>query len=205
MNATIARVKAMMPLRPRDWMLPLSVLLAGCAAAPPRSAAPKATPLPPPARIARAEVALAPASASLVSGRLVLVANEAGVHITGTLGGLPPNGRFGFHVHARGDCSAIDASSAGGHFDPDGRPHGRRGEGSFHAGDMDNLTSDAEGVARVDRQLDGLHLGGERGHDLLGRAIIVHAGADDYRSQPAGAAGARVACGVIRPLAADTP
>lgn len=194
----------MMPSALRLLPVPALLVLAACSTTPRAPAPPPAPPVPPAAAVARAEVALAPASASLVSGRLVLVPEAGGVHLTGTVGGLPPLGRFGFHVHEHGDCSAMDAASAGGHFNPANAAHGRRGQGTFHAGDMDNLASDADGVAQVDLHLAGLSLGGDPGHDLIGRAIVVHAAPDDYRSQPAGNAGARVACGVIRPLAADT-
>ncbi|KRG42912.1 superoxide dismutase [Stenotrophomonas pictorum JCM 9942] len=145
-----------------------------------------------------AEANLAPASASLVSGRLVLVPEAGGVHITGTIGSLPRSQPAAFHVHEKGDCSAVDASSAGPHFNPLSQPHGRAGAGAHHAGDMDNLQANAEGVAQVDVHLRGVTLGGGAANDIAGRALIVHAGADDYRSQPAGNAGARVACAVIR-------
>ena len=141
---------------------------------------------------------LAPASASLVSGRLVLVPAGDGVHITGVIGGQAPRQVAGFHVHERGDCSAADASSAGAHFNPAGAPHGRAGSGAHHAGDMDNLQADNEGVAHVDTRLHQVTLGGGAPNDIAGKALVVHAQADDYRSQPAGNAGARVACGVIR-------
>mgnify|MGYP000929345420 CR=1 FL=1 len=121
-----------------------------------------------------------------------------GVHITGVIGGLPRGQQAAFHVHEKGDCSAMDASSAGGHFNPAQQPHGRAGAGVHHAGDMDNLQADAEGVVHVDVHLRGVTLGGGAANDVAGRALVVHAAADDYRSQPAGNAGARVACAVIR-------
>ncbi|PPT87797.1 superoxide dismutase [Xanthomonas theicola] len=182
----------------------LLLILAGCSTAPP--AAPPPPPPPPPPQASpmpangtaqQAQAILAPASGSLVSGKLSLVPALGGVRITGTLGGLQPNRTFAFHVHERGDCSAADASSAGGHFNPLGAPHGRAGSGPHHAGDMDNLAANADGIARVDVLLHGVVLGGGAANDIAGRALVVHADADDYRSQPAGNAGARVACGVI--------
>jgi Cu-Zn family superoxide dismutase len=145
-----------------------------------------------------AEANLAPASASLVSGRLALVPEAGGVHITGVIGSLPRGQPAAFHVHEKGDCSAVDASSAGAHFNPLSQPHGRASAAAHHAGDMDNLQANAEGIAHVDVHLRGVTLGGGAANDIAGRALIVHAGADDYRSQPAGNAGARVACAVIR-------
>lgn len=184
----------------------LLVVLAGCSTAPRPPAAPVAQPAPAMATVgtlARAEAALAPASASLVSGRLVLLSEPGGVRITGTLGGLIANAQAGFHIHERGDCSAVDASSAGGHFNPLSQAHGRSGHGAHHLGDIDNLQASARGVAELDLQLPGVVLGGGAGNDIVGRALVVHAQPDDYRSQPAGNAGVRVACGVIR--AVPTP
>ena len=147
----------------------------------------------------QASVKLAPASGSLVSGILTLKPMGDGVHITGEIGGLQANSSHGFHIHEKGDCSAADASSAGGHFNPAATPHGRAGHGAHHAGDGDNLVADAQGVARVDAHFAGVSLGGAGANDIAGRALIVHANADDYSSQPAGNAGARVACGIIQP------
>ncbi|MET0550572.1 MAG: superoxide dismutase family protein [Xanthomonas sp.] len=178
------------------------LMLAACSSAPPKAPPPlpKAPPLPSAGTVQQAQAVLAPASGSLVSGKLSLVAAPGGVRITGTLGGLQPNRSFAFHVHERGDCSAADASSAGGHFNPLGAPHGRAGNGPHHAGDMDNLNANADGTAQIDVLLHGVVLGGGAANDIVGRALVAHADPDDYRSQPAGNAGARVACGVIRPL-----
>ena len=159
---------------------------------------------PPPAPTAAASTAqqaiavLASASGSRVSGKLTLAPMGDGVHISGEVGGLPPNAPSGFHVHEKGDCSAVDASSAGAHFNPAGSQHGRAGTATHHAGDMDNIVADASGVARVNVHLRGVTLGGGAANDIAGRAVIVHAAADDYHTQPTGNAGARVACGVIK-------
>ncbi len=152
-----------------------SVLLAACASTPPP--APLVAPAAPAGSAREAVANLAAASGSLVSGRLVLVPMADGVHLSGEIGGLPPGSSHGFHIHEKGDCSAVDASSAG---------------------DADNLVADGNGVARVDVHVAGVSLGTGAANDIAGRAIIVHAAPDDYRSQPAGNAGARIACGVIR-------
>lgn len=143
---------------------------------------------------------LAAASASLVSGKLSFMPMAGGVHITGTIGGLSPGSTHAFHVHEKGDCSAVDASSAGPHFNPAAAPHGRSSSAAnqHHAGDMDNLVADRDGVVRVNVHLTGVTLGGGAANDIANRAIVVHASPDDYTSQPAGNAGARVACGVIK-------
>ncbi len=142
-------------------------------------------------------VNLASASGSLVSGKITLAPMADGVHLTGEVGGLPANSTHGFHVHEKGDCSAVDASSAGPHFNPTGSAHGKAGGGAHHAGDMDNVVANAEGVARINVHLTGVTLGGGAPNDIAGRALIVHGSPDDYTSQPAGNAGARVACGII--------
>lgn len=178
----------------------LAAALAACASTP-QEAAPPAAPAATAhnASTARQAIAnLASASGSLVSGRLTLVPMGDGVHITGEIGGLQANSSRGFHIHEKGDCSAADASSAGGHFNPAAKPHGRTGHGAHHAGDGDNLVADSQGVARVNAHFSGVSLGGGSANDIAGRALIVHANADDYSSQPAGNAGARVACGLIR-------
>lgn len=174
--------------------------LAACSSTPaPRQAPPAAVPaLAQIGTLMQAEAALAPASASIVSGRLVLTSQPGGVRISGTLGGLRPHQQAAFHVHERGDCGAVDASSAGGHFNPLGHPHGRSGQGSHHLGDMDNLQADGAGRVVIDTYLPGVVLGGGAANDVLGRALVVHGQADDYHSQPAGNAGVRVACAVIR-------
>jgi len=145
----------------------------------------------------QAVVKLAPASGSLVSGKVTLMPMAGGVHLTGVVGGLPPNSTHGFHVHEKGDCSAADASSAGAHFNPFASAHGKAESGTHHAGDMDNVVANAEGVVNLNVHLSGVTLGGGAANDIAGRALVVHAAPDDYSSQPAGNAGARVACGVI--------
>jgi Cu-Zn family superoxide dismutase len=171
-------------------------LLAACASTPPAQVAD--TTAAASSSASEAVAILASASGSLVSGRLVLTPMGDGVHMTGEIGGLKPGDTRGFHIHEKGDCSAADASSAGGHFNPGAQAHGRAGQGAHHAGDTDNLVADGNGVARVDAHLRGVTLGGGAANDIAGRAVIVHAAADDYSTQPTGNAGARVACGVIR-------
>lgn len=161
------------------------------------------TPARPPAlatasTVQMAKVNLTAASGSLASGTLQVVPMAGGLRVTGEIGGLTRNGTHAIHIHEKGDCSAADASSAGGHFNPAGAPHGRVHHGEHHGGDTDNLVADTKGVARVERQFVGLVLGGGAANDALGKAVVVHAAPDDYTSQPSGNAGARIACGVIR-------
>ena len=177
-------------------ILPLAAsiaLLAGCASTPTSAS----TAAPAAGSADMASVALAPSSGSMVSGKLMLMPMGDGVHITGEIGGLAPNSTHGFHIHEKGDCSAADASSAGGHFNPGGDSHGRASAPHHHLGDNDNLVADANGVAHVNAHFANAVLGGSGADDIVGKAVVVHANADDYTSQPSGNAGARIACGVI--------
>jgi len=129
-----------------------------------------------------------------VSGQVVFTQQADGVHISATFSGLTP-GNHGFHIHQFGDCSAADGTSAGGHFNPHATDHGSPDGEMRHAGDLGNVEADAEGNASIDRVDSHLTLDGAG--SIIGRGLIVHAGEDDLVSQPTGAAGPRVACGVI--------
>ncbi|HKQ12591.1 MAG TPA: superoxide dismutase family protein [Steroidobacteraceae bacterium] len=138
-----------------------------------------------------------PTQGNTVTGALALDSSPQGVRITGAIQGLKPDAEFGFHVHEKGDCSAPDGSSAGGHFNPTQAQHGNPTGAAHHAGDMPNIKSNAEGVAQVDTTAAGTSLHGEATTDILGKAIVVHESPDDYTTQPSGNSGKRVACGVI--------
>lgn len=140
---------------------------------------------------------LKPTQGHEASGLLALADSPEGVRITGALQGLKADSQFGFHIHEKGDCSAPDAASAGEHFNPGNEPHGNPASGRHHAGDMVNVRSDAQGVATVDTTVKNVSVHVGQATDLLGKAILVHEKPDDYRSQPAGGSGARIACGVI--------
>jgi Cu-Zn family superoxide dismutase len=158
------------------------------------SPAEKATPAEP----AEGAAQIAPTQGNTVTGSVALSTSSEGVHITGTVQGLKPNAEFGFHVHEKGDCSAPDGSSAGGHFNPTQAEHGNPTSGTHHhAGDMLNLKSNGEGVAQVDTTAAGTTMHGNPATDIMGKALVVHEGPDDYTTQPAGNSGKRVACGVI--------
>ncbi|MEO7073427.1 MAG: superoxide dismutase family protein [Rhodanobacter sp.] len=144
-----------------------------------------------------AQVVLKPTQGQGAAGTMTLRAEAGGVRIRGQLTGLTPGSEHGFHIHENGDCSAPDASSAGGHFNPDDQPHGSMDSGAHHAGDMPNQRADAQGVAAVDTLLGGASLDAGSARNVIGRALVVHQQPDDYKSQPAGNAGPRIACGVI--------
>lgn len=144
-----------------------------------------------------ASVKLEPRSGSQVRGSLTLtqVAPDR-VRISGTVTGHSP-GPKGFHIHDKGDCSAPDAMSAGGHFNPGGKKHGGL-TGERHAGDIGNITFEANGTATVNVVADGISLAKGGANGVIGRAVVVHAAADDLKTDPTGNSGGRVACGVIQ-------
>jgi Cu-Zn family superoxide dismutase len=143
-----------------------------------------------------AKAKLLPTKGNTATGAVTFSQKADKVVVTADVSGLKPNAEHGFHVHEKGDCSSGDGMSAGGHFNPTGKPHGDHAGGAHHAGDMPNLKADANGVATLvweDTELtvtDGPNT-------VIGRSIVVHLNPDDYRSQPAGNAGPRIACGVI--------
>jgi len=136
-----------------------------------------------------------PKSGSRAIGTVQFRQLESGeVEVKVAMERVDPRTTHGFHIHELGDCSADDASSAGGHFNPDRRLHGLPPESNRHAGDLGNLVSDGNGRILTTRVFDSFQLEGER--SVVGRAVILHADADEG-SQPSGNAGARIACGVI--------
>ncbi|PLQ01511.1 superoxide dismutase family protein [Cupriavidus pauculus] len=175
-----------------------AVLAAGCAqtdkspsAAPTASAAmaaPGAT---------RAAAPLASKSGTNTGGRVTFEQQQGGgVMVVVAVTGLPPGTTHGFHIHEKGDCSAPDGMSAGGHFNPGAKPHGQMSMPEHHAGDMNNLTADSAGNARAQFVMSDVTVGAGP-NSVVGRSVIVHKDPDDYRTQPTGNAGGRIACGVI--------
>ncbi|MFK8004458.1 MAG: superoxide dismutase family protein [Polyangiales bacterium] len=132
-----------------------------------------------------------------VNGTVSFTQESGEVVVRVALTGFEPGTRHGFHVHETGDCSAPDGTSAGGHFNPDGHDHALPDSDVRHAGDLGNVEADANGNVNTEFRFTDLHLDGE--HGIGGRAVILHASADDG-GQPTGNAGPRVACGVISTL-----
>ena len=143
------------------------------------------------AGIKQAVVVLVPSKGSDVGGTIVLTQAKGYVQLSGEVTGLTP-GKHGFHIHQFGDMRSDDGTATGGHYNPDKTPHGGPHSNKRHAGDFGNVNAGADGVAKVNIKARGLEL-----HHVIGRAIVVHGGADDLESQPSGAAGPRVAVGVI--------
>ncbi|MDO4904882.1 MAG: superoxide dismutase family protein [Lautropia sp.] len=142
---------------------------------------------------------LKPTQGNVTAGSIKFENEGDKVRISGEVSGLKAESSHGFHVHEKGDCSAPDGSSAGGHFGLVGQEHGSPNEAGSHVGDLGNIRTDEDGVARVDIVVPRSKLTlGEGEKDVIGRGLIVHAKADDLVSQPTGNAGDRLACGVIR-------
>jgi Cu-Zn family superoxide dismutase len=141
-----------------------------------------------------ATAALKPTSGNTAAGTVTFTQKGDKVAVTAEVTGLSP-GPHGFHVHEKGDCSAPDGMSAGGHFNPGSKAHGDPATPDHHAGDMPQLVADASGKAKLNAELSPMTIGGA--NDIVGKAVIVHKDADDFKTQPTGNSGARVACGVI--------
>jgi Cu-Zn family superoxide dismutase len=143
-----------------------------------------------------ATAALEPTKGNATRGSVEFVQKGDMVLVTASVSGLAP-GRHGFHIHEKGDCSSDDGTSAGGHFNPLGKPHAAPTGPDRHAGDMPMLVANGDGKATLKTGLDVITFGGGA-TDIVGRGVIVHKDPDDFKTQPTGNSGARVACGVIR-------
>ena len=142
-------------------------------------------------KISNAVAVLHPTDGFDAKGTVYFTAVENGVQVTAEISGLS-EGNKGFHIHQYGDCTAANGTSAGGHFNPEGMDHAGPTDAIRHMGDMGNITANAQGNAMIDYVDKTIHI-----NMILGRGVIVHNGEDDLSSQPSGAAGPRVACGVI--------
>lgn len=136
---------------------------------------------------------------SKVAGEIKLYESKEGkvmakIHISG----LTANAKHGFHIHENGDCSAKDGTSAGGHYAPEGHKHAGPGAKMRHLGDLGNITADAKGEVKTEIEIPRATLKKSEKLTIYNKAFIVHAGTDDLKSQPSGAAGKRIACGVIQ-------
>jgi Cu-Zn family superoxide dismutase len=212
-------MNAIRPLSLLAAALLAALTVSGCRRdeAPPPAAIETPPPAPPPPM----DATPAPVSASAIAhvagaggtpakGDITVVAMGDGVHFNGTIAGLVPDSEHGFHLHETGDCSDFANGSAGKHLNPSAQPHGAPDSTAHHAGDMPNLHADASGNAVVDVHLSGVNLGTGDGLDVVGRALVVHEGNDDYATQPSGDSGTPIACGVIEtqeaaPAPASTP
>jgi Cu-Zn family superoxide dismutase len=142
-----------------------------------------------------ATAALEPTKGNTAAGTVTFVQKGDKMLVTASVSGLAP-GSHGFHIHEKGDCSSGDGMSAGGHFNPAAKGHGHHGGMERHAGDMPNVRADAYGNATFSVEAKGITIGAGA-TDIIGRGLVVHRDPDDYKSQPAGNAGPRIACAVI--------
>lgn len=143
------------------------------------------------------KITLEPKSDTKTSGFAVFSEKDGKVTFTATISGLTP-GIHAIHIHEKADCSAADAASAGGHWNPTFKKHGKWGVGEYHKGDIGNFAADENGNGKIILTTDQWCVGcGDPNKDVIGKAIIVHKAADDFTTQPTGNAGGRVACSAI--------
>ena len=138
-----------------------------------------------------------PKSNSNVTGTATFTEKNGVVTFVANLKGLKP-GIHGIHIHEKADCSAVDATSAGGHWNPTHVKHGKWTDAEHHKGDIGNFTADQNGNGTITLKTDEWCIGcGDTNKDILGKGLIVHDKPDDFTTQPTGNAGARVACSAI--------
>jgi Cu-Zn family superoxide dismutase len=143
-------------------------------------------------------------SGANLSGEATFAQRDDGVLLAVSLSNASP-GQHAVHIHEVGDCSAPDAESAGAHWNPRGERHGKRGSESFHAGDIGNVDVGPDGTGALTLTAKDWSIAGA-GDDPMGKAVVVHAGADDFETQPDGGGGQRIGCGVIeRDMPATAP
>ncbi|MCB2050667.1 MAG: superoxide dismutase family protein [Novosphingobium sp.] len=134
----------------------------------------------------------------LPAGTVQLVSDGEKVTLTAAVAGMSP-GVHGIHLHTTGSCVAPDFKSAGGHLNPDGRQHGMDNPMGSHVGDLPNITVSDAGAGTISVALQGTQAElMETLFDADGTAIVVHAGPDDYKTDPSGNSGGRIACGVLK-------
>jgi Cu-Zn family superoxide dismutase len=130
--------------------------------------------------------------------RAMVWQDRTGIEVRVQAAGLPA-GQYGVHLHAVGRCEGPAFTSAGPHWNPTGRQHGSLNPAGHHLGDLPNLEVDAQGAGRLEFTIAGAATSGAQGlFDADGTALVIHAGPDDYRTDPSGNSGARIACGVLR-------
>ena len=143
----------------------------------------------------KAQCVLMPTEGNKARGIITFTETDEGVYIAGIVTGLDPEAKHGFHIHQYGDISAANGTATGGHYNPEGNDHAGPDDSVRHIGDLGNIATSDKGIGTYSRLLKGAEVGGK--HGIIGRGMIVHAGTDDLKSQPTGAAGGRIAQGVI--------
>src|ERR1700694_4225944 len=148
-----------------------------------------------PAYAQSATARLEPTQGNATAGNVTLTQKGDRVAIEAKVSRLTPGGH-GFHIHEKGDCSSGDGMSAGGHFNPTGKPHGNPSVPDHHTGDVPMLVADVSGNASLSTELGAMRVG-SGATDIVGKAVIVHKDPDAYNTQTTGNSGGRVACGLI--------
>lgn len=143
-----------------------------------------------------AKAVISPSNDSGISGEAVFTQNDDQITLIIMIKDASA-GLHAVHIHEYGDCSSPDGTSAGGHWNPTNSAHGKWGEGEFHLGDIGNIMVGDDGTGSISLTTDLWEINTGSDVDVVGKSIIVHAGADDFTSQPSGAAGARIGCGII--------
>jgi len=142
-----------------------------------------------------ATAVMRPASGSQAHGSVTFTQVGTRVRVNAEIAALSP-GMHGIHIHEKGDCTAPDATSAGPHFNPAAKKHGAPDSTEHHGGDLGNLNANEYGKATLSIMVDGISV--SKGADgVIGRGVIVHAKADDLKTDPAGNSGERIGCGVV--------
>ena len=136
-------------------------------------------------------------SDSHLTGKATFLEANGKVKLTVMISGAEP-GTHAVHLHEKGDCTAPDGASAGGHWNPSQENHGKWATAPFHHGDIGNVEVGANGKGTLTLTTDLWTIGGAPETDVVGKAVIVHAKADDFTTQPTGNAGGRVGCGVVK-------
>jgi len=144
----------------------------------------------------RAVAKLQPTKGNQATGTATFTQRGNRVVVDAHVSGLPPGREVGFHIHEKGDCSSGDGMSAGPHYNPLGKQHAHFTTPERHAGDLPALRADASGTAHLTVELDVITVT-DGATSIVGRGLVVHADPDDYKTQPTGNSGARIACGVI--------
>tara|TARA_R100000935_G_scaffold57506_2_gene91590 strand:+ start:1058 stop:1639 length:582 start_codon:yes stop_codon:yes gene_type:complete len=149
--------------------------------------------------VKKVKITLEPKSDSKLSGNVVFTQENGEVTMTAIIDGLA-EGMHAIHIHESADCSAKDGSSAGGHWNPTFEQHGKWGDAAgYHRGDIGNFKVDGNGNGTITMTTDKWCIDcDDDTKNIVGKAIIVHDGVDDFTSQPSGAAGTRVGCGTIK-------
>jgi Cu-Zn family superoxide dismutase len=143
------------------------------------------------------KIVLEPKSKSNVSGYATFKEKNGKVKFEAFISGLTP-GTHAIHIHEKADCSSVDAASAGGHWNPTFKKHGKWNSGDCHKGDIGNFEADINGFGTITLETDEWCIGcGDPTKDILEKGLIVHQNADDFVTQPTGNAGGRMACSAI--------